>query len=142
MMLAFMPCSLLAPRAIKTYLVRSDPCRIELGFLAGTVAAQRALLADRIGPLENPVLPRGEAGKDFRFHRLRPDEAQIGFHAGETVGREGGAFLQEHANLVVPVDIVERKGDEAEFFRFFGIEISADPVARAIDIRRIGLEAR
>src|SRR5579863_7388157 len=86
--------------------------RVELRLLTGSVTAQRALLTDRIGTLEDPVLPSGEAGENFRFHGLRSHKAQIGFHAGETVGRERGAFLEEHPDLVVPVDVVEREGDE------------------------------
>src|SRR5215470_6419619 len=46
------------------------PLRVEHRFLAGAVAAQRALVADRVGPLEDPVLPGGEAREDFRFHGL------------------------------------------------------------------------
>src|SRR4051812_27612599 len=53
--------------------------------LAGAVAPERALLADRVGALEDPVLPGGEAGEDLRFHRLGPGEAQIGFETGEAV---------------------------------------------------------
>src|SRR5690348_13472066 len=66
---------------------KSDPCHIELRLLAGAVAAQRAVFTDCIGALENPVLPRRQAREDFRLHRLRPDEAQIGFHAGKAVRR-------------------------------------------------------
>src|ERR1700723_1322374 len=55
----------------------SNPRRIELRLLAGAVAAQRALLADRIGALEDPVLPGGKARKDFGFHGLGPDETQV-----------------------------------------------------------------
>ena len=39
--------------------------------LAGAVALERALFADRVGALEDPVLPGGQPGKDFRFHGLR-----------------------------------------------------------------------
>src|SRR5215207_3764344 len=85
------------------------PRHIELRLLAGAVTAQRAVFADGVGTLEDPVLPCGEAREDLRFHGLRSDEAQIGFHAGEAVGRERRAFLQEYPQLVVPVDIVERK---------------------------------
>src|SRR5262249_52214734 len=85
------------------------PRHIELRLLAGAVAAQRALLSDRVGALEDPVLPGGEAGKDFRFHSFGADEAQVRFHAGEAVGREGSALLEEHPHLVVPVDVVERE---------------------------------
>src|SRR6266478_6211596 len=79
---------------------------IELRLLAGAVTAQRAVLADRVGALEDPVLPRRQAGEDFRFHGFRPDEAQVSFHAGEAVGREAGALLEEHPDLVIPIDIV------------------------------------
>ena len=115
---------------------------IELRLLAGAVAAQRAVFADRVGALEDPVLPRGEAREDFRFHGLGADEAQVRFHAGEAVGREGGALLEEHPHLVVPVDVVEREGDEAELFGLLGVERRADGGFRALEIGRIGLEAR
>src|SRR6266403_5504643 len=59
---------------------------VELRLLAGAVAPQGSVFADRVRTLKDPVLPRREAGKDFRFHGLRSDEAQIRFHAGETVG--------------------------------------------------------
>src|SRR4051812_5924949 len=91
-------------------MTKSHPLRIEYRFLPRPVAAQRALVADRVGPLEDPVLPGGETGEDFRFHGLGSAEAQIGFHAGEGVGREARAFLQEDADLVLPIDVVERKG--------------------------------
>src|SRR5262249_3453751 len=92
----------------------SHPLGVEDRLLAGAVAAQRALLADRVGALEDPVLPGGKAGKDFRFHGLGPAEAQIGLEPGERVGREARTLLQEHADLVVPIDVVKRKGDEPE----------------------------
>src|SRR5450756_1840216 len=95
---------------------------IELRLLAGAVAAQRAVLADRVGALEYPVLPCRQAGEDFRFHGLGSDEAQVRFHAGEAVGREAATLLEEHPDLVVPVDVVEREGDEAERLGLRGIE--------------------
>src|SRR5882724_3905140 len=92
------------------------PRHIELRLLAGAVTAQRTVLADRVGALEDPVLPRRQPRKDFRLHGLGTYEAQIGFHAGQAVGRKTGAFLEEHPHLVVPVDIVERESDKAELF--------------------------
>src|ERR1700694_3043825 len=118
------------------------PRHIELRLLAGAVAPERAGFADRVGALKNPVLPRRQPREDFRFHGLGPDEAQVGFHAGKAVGREAGALLEEHPDLVIPVDIVERKGDEAELLGLLGIERLADPFSRAVQIRRVGLEAR
>src|SRR5882672_4019606 len=105
---------------------RLNPRHIELRLLAGAIAAQGAIFADGVGALEDPVLPRGEAREDLRFHGLGSNEAQIGFHPGEAVGRKTGAFLEEHPHLVVPIDIVEREGDEAEFFRLLRIERLAD----------------
>src|SRR6202790_1525069 len=115
---------------------------IELRLLAGAVAAQRAVLANRVGALKDPVLPRRQAREDFRFHGLGPDEAQVRFHAGETVGREAGALLEKHPDLVIPVDIVERKRDEAERLGPFGIDRLADFLLRAFQVQWIGLEAR
>src|SRR5215471_14525647 len=129
MMLTFMACS-------------SNSCHVEPRLLAAAVAPERAVLADRVGALEDPVLPGGEPREDFRFHGLGSDEAQVRFHAGETVGRERGALLEENADLVVPVDVVERKGDKPELFGLVGIERRADLFARAVNVRWIGLEAR
>jgi hypothetical protein len=44
-----------------------------------------------------------------------PGEAQAGFHAGERVGRQAGPLLDGDAQLLVPVQLVRREGDEAEF---------------------------
>src|SRR5262245_61112680 len=77
----------------------SHPARVEHRLLAGAVALERALLADGVGALENPVLPSGEAGEDFRFHGLRAAEAQIGFEPGQAVGGKARALLQKHADL-------------------------------------------
>src|SRR5438445_8997281 len=117
-----------------THYSRLHSRHIELRLLAGAVAAQRALLSNRVGTLEDPVLPGGEAGKDFRFHGLGTGEAKVRFHAGEAVGREAGAFLEEHAHLVVPVDVIEREGDETELFGLIGIDRLADLRPGAIDV--------
>src|SRR6266545_3995060 len=114
---------------------KSHPPRIECRLLAGAVALERALLADRVRPLEDPVLPGGEAGEDFRFHGLGTAEAQIGFEPGEAVGREARALFQENADLVLPVDVVEREGDEAELLGRFGVEHLADLAPRLVEIR-------
>src|SRR6516164_7256064 len=90
-----------------------DSFRIEHRLLPGAVAFQRALVADRVRALEDPVLPGGQPREDLRLHRLRPAEAQVRLHAGERVGGEARALLEENPDLVLPVDIVEREGDEA-----------------------------
>src|SRR6266852_9934653 len=115
---------------------------IELRLLAGAIAPQRAVLADCVGALKDPLLPRRQPREDLRFHGLGPDKAQIGFHAGKAVGREAGALLEEHPDLVIPVDIVERKGDEAELLGGLGVERLADPFSRAVEVHWVGLKAR
>src|SRR5690348_15156270 len=65
-----------------------NPLRVERRLLPGPVLPQRPVLADRVGPLEDPVLPRGQPREDLRLHGLRPGEAQVRLHAGERVGRE------------------------------------------------------
>src|ERR1700730_16792323 len=88
-----------APRCARD--TNSHPRHIELRLLAGAVAPQRAGLADSIGTLKDPVLPRRQAREDFRFHGLGPDEAQVRFHAGQAVRRETGALLEDHPDFVV-----------------------------------------
>src|SRR5262245_22305910 len=53
---------------------RSHPLRVVLRPRAGAEAAQRTLGADGIRSLEDPVLPRRQAGEDLRLHRLGADE--------------------------------------------------------------------
>src|SRR5581483_6674732 len=83
----------------------SDSPAVEVAALAGAVPLERSLGPDRIGPLEDPVLPRGEAREDLALERLRPAEAQRGLHAGQGVRRERGALLDRDAHLVLPVDV-------------------------------------
>src|SRR5690242_9496877 len=67
---------------------------------------QRTLGADGVRALEDPVLPRGQAGEDLALERLRSREAEVRLHPGERVGRESVAFLDGDADLVVPVEVV------------------------------------
>ena len=72
-------------------MARLDPIRappVERGPALAAVGRERALLADGVGTLEDPVLPGGEAAEDLRLHRFGAGEAQVGLHAGERVGRE------------------------------------------------------
>src|SRR6201982_34276 len=119
----------------------SHPARIERRLLAGAVALERALLADGVGALKNPVLPSGEAGEDFRFHGLRAAEAQIGFEPAEAVGGKARALLEKHADLVLPVDVVEREGHETESLSRLGTEHLAARGLRPLERGRIGKEA-
>src|ERR671923_1623902 len=58
---------------------------VELGTRLRAVRRQRALLADRVWTLEDPVLPRGQAAENFRLHCFRPGEPEIRFHPGQRV---------------------------------------------------------
>ena len=53
---------------------------VELRPRPGAEATQRALGADGVGPLEDPVLPRRETGEDLGLDRLRPGEAEARLH--------------------------------------------------------------
>src|SRR6187397_1327792 len=87
---------------------------VELGTVGGAVALERAALAHGVGPLEDPVLPRGEAAEDAHLHGLGAGEADVGLHARQRVGREGRALLEREAQLVLPVDAVRRYGRETQ----------------------------
>ena len=56
---------------------RSHSSRIERRLLAAAVALERALLPDRIGPLEDPVLPGRETREYFRFHVSGPAKRRL-----------------------------------------------------------------
>ena len=79
--------------------------------------------------------------KILRLHRLRPAEAQVRLQAGEAVGREARALLQEHPDLVLPVDVVEREGDEAERLGGFGVERSCRSLRARGSSARLAEEA-
>src|SRR5688500_5944393 len=64
--------------------------KVEFRSRLRAVRGERALLADRVRTLEDPVLPCREAPEDLRLHRLGTWESEIGLHAGERVGRERG----------------------------------------------------
>src|ERR1700722_4933144 len=64
------------------------------------------MLAGRVGPDENPVLPRRQSSKNFRLDRFRTRKTQASFHASKRVGRKASALLDGHANFVVPIQFV------------------------------------
>src|SRR5712691_6321103 len=120
----------------------SHPFLVEGRLHAAAVELERALRADRVGALEDPVLPSGEPAEDLRLHGFWPGEAQVGFHAGQRVGREARALLQHDSELVVPVVGLDRAGDEAERVGFVRLERRADLGMEALDARRIAEKAR
>src|SRR4051812_38603056 len=102
------------PLTFESTVVISDPLPVVVGTLSGAVPAQRTVRSGGVGTLEDPVLPGGEAAEDLRLAGLRSGEAEVGLHAGEGVGREAGPLLDGEADLVLPVDVVRRRGDEPE----------------------------
>src|SRR6266852_9561679 len=94
--------------------VTSDSLPVVVRALAGAVAAQRPLRPGGIGPLEDPVLPGGEPAENLRLGGFRAGEAEVGLHAGQRVRREAGAFLDDQPDLIGPVEVVRRLGDQAE----------------------------
>src|SRR5579883_1996215 len=112
---------------------RSHPPLVELAALAAAVALERARLARRVGTLEDPVLPGGEPAEDLALDGLGAGEAERGLHAGERVGREARALLEDEAYLVGPVDVVGGEGDEPRRLRRPGVERRADEAAAGFE---------
>src|ERR1039457_3823406 len=94
--------------------VMSDPTEVVVRALPGAAAGQGSLWASCVGALEDPVLPGREPAEDLRFGGLRAGEPEVGLHAGQGVGREAGALLDDQAYLVGPVQRVRCLGDQAQ----------------------------
>src|ERR1700730_10788989 len=80
---------------------------------AGAVDSQRTVGSHGVGANEDPVLPSGKAAKNAGFERLGRTETQIGFEAGERVGRLRGAGFDGLANFVFPIEVIGCGGDPA-----------------------------
>src|SRR5205814_811852 len=115
---------------------------IESRLRSAAVHLQRAMLAHRVRPGENPVLPGAESAEDARLHAFPAREAEIRFHTGERIGREARALLDRDAHFIVPIEIVGREGDQAEFGSEFRVELLADALARRLDRFRLAGEMR
>src|SRR6266700_2880365 len=90
------------------------PLPVEFGFRAAAVHFQRAVLAHRVWADEDPVLPGGEPGP----------------------------LLDRDAHLLVPIEIVGREGDQAQFGGGLGAELLADARACRVDRFRFAAEMR
>src|SRR2546422_8981575 len=90
---------------------------VEPGLLARPEHLEGSVLADRVRPAEDPVLPGGEPAENTRRHALAAAEAQILFEARQRIGRERGALLDGDAQLVVPVDLIRGPSDEPQLER-------------------------
>src|SRR5262249_15949772 len=91
------------------------PLFVERWGYAAAVKFQRAVLADSVWALEDPVLPCRQAAEDFSLHCLRAGEPQIRFHAGHRVGRKARTLLEHHAYFISPIEIFVGGGDETQF---------------------------
>src|SRR5439155_1686938 len=109
--------------------------------LARAVDLERALRADSVRALEDPVLPRREAAEDLALERLGPAEPNRRLHTGERVGRERRALLERDADLVVPVDVVRCERDEPGLRRGGGVQIFAETRAELVRSAGLGQES-
>src|SRR3979411_2050866 len=96
------------------------PLVVENGFLTGAVATQGTFFTRGVGPYEDPVLPGGEPAEDLGLTRLGADEPVIGCHPGERVRAERGPPLDDDADLVLPIEVVRRVGDQPEIVGLHG----------------------
>lgn len=65
-----------------------DAAEVELWAFGSSETLERAVFADSVRALEDPVLPGGEAAKDFSFDGFGASEAEAGLHACERVWRK------------------------------------------------------
>src|SRR6516162_6468093 len=96
----------------------SCPFPVELRPPLLSVHLERAFVTDGVWPLEDPVLPRGQAPEDLRLHRFGPRKAQVRLEAGHRVWRKCRTRLDREPDFVVPVDFVRRERDETRLLRF------------------------
>ena len=110
----------------------SHPPHVVFASQPGSVAFERALLAGGVRPLENPILPGRQPAEDLGFHGLWPRKSKVRLHARHGVRREACAFLNEDADLILPVDLVEGKGDKA-----YAVSIASGKRNARLGFRRI-----
>src|SRR5690606_39712743 len=100
-----------------------------------------ALVADGIRAVECPVRPGRGAPEDARLPRLVACETQVRLEPRQRIGRHRRTLLDRDAQLVGPVDVVERGGDEAELLGALGVEQLADRRARRLEGLALLVEA-
>ncbi|MPN46754.1 hypothetical protein SDC9_194352 [bioreactor metagenome] len=104
---------------------KSDPVPVELRFLARAEELERAIAADCVGTDEDPVLPCRQTAEDAGIHGFGDAEAQVGFEAGEGVGRQRHALFHRDADFVSPVEIVGDGGHQAQLEGFGSSQLAA-----------------
>src|ERR1700676_5625949 len=97
----------------------SDALPIEFYGRAGSVNLEGASRTHSVGANEDPVLPGSKAAKDAGFEGFARSKAQIGFEAGECIGRLRDARFNRLADFVFPVEVVGCSSDERSFEKIF-----------------------
>ena len=64
----------------------SDALPVEFRLVPRAEDLERALFTGGVGPVEDPVLPGGEAREDFGVQRFGAGEAEARLHAGQCIG--------------------------------------------------------
>src|SRR6266403_2400349 len=107
---------------------------------ASAVDFQRTGCSNGVRANEDPVLPRGKPAKNAGFERFGRTETQIGFEAGERVGRLRGAGFNGLANFVFPIEVIRGCSDKTCFKRFAGCQVCSDAIAQRPDLRFVSIE--
>src|SRR5690606_28451122 len=99
------------------------------------------LLARGVGSIENPVLPCRQTTENTGFHAFNAIETQVGLKAGKRIGRQSAALFEGDADLVVPVEAVERVSNQAQLFGLGCVDTLADRGRHGADGRLFFVEA-
>src|SRR5471030_1679936 len=118
----------------------SDAIEVELRLAALAINLKGALLAHRVRAVEDPVLPGRQTPEDAGLHCLDAVEAQIRLKPRERIRRHGRAFFNSNPDLVGPVDIVRRGGDQSKTLRFDWLDPLSDLLAYGVHGLRFVVE--
>src|SRR5450631_3415763 len=119
----------------------SDPLEVVVALATRPEPAQCTVRTGGVGPDEDPVLPGRESAEDLGLHGLGADEPVVGLHAGQRVRRQGGSLLQDDAQLVLEVDVIEGHRDQTELGYGQSIELFARPGPNRIEIIAVAPES-
>src|SRR5271170_2737988 len=92
----------------------SNTLPIEFSAGTGAIDLQGASRPHRVRPDENPILPRREPPEDPRMHGLAIAEAQVSLKPRQRIRGKRAASFDGEPDLVRPIQLVGREGDQAE----------------------------